>query len=211
MSCVTPRLYNGLAMYPYQQHPQLQQHPHLLARPLLLCHRLPVGQFGALTSRPGDPYQRLADAQPPRNPAKPLTPFSIADILRDGQPTSPSPPAVVRGRQVRAGRSPDSTLRPRRPRSAISRPWNDDERPRRYSTDEEDDDCNDILDDDEEIEVDVEDSARPTSSTTTSNRHHITTSQTSTTVCPLDALLRMTSQPFDSSCSPGQTVFHSPY
>ena len=244
MSCVTPHLYNTIAMYQYQQQQQLQQHPHhfLQARPFLLCHRLPaavVSQYGALaSSRPADPYQRLAEAQPPRNATKPLTPFSIADILQDGHDGSPSPPPrVVSGRHVRGGgadvgrrRSPDSTLGPRRPGSrrpddgrpktphvvvagggrTISRPWDDssERRTRRYSTggeDEEEDDCDDIIDDDEEIEVDdVERRRLTTSGTTTSHQH--AAAQSTTSVCPLDALLRMTSQPFDDPSSPGQPI-----
>jgi len=102
MSCVTPHLYNTVhAMYQY--HHQQQQlaapppHPHLLARPLLLCHRLPA--VPARTPGAGDPYRRLAEAQPPRNPAKPLTSFSIVDILRggggrEGGARSASPPPV---------------------------------------------------------------------------------------------------------------------
>jgi len=235
MSCVTPHLYNSVAMYQYHQQQQIQQnHPHLLTRPVLLCHRLPavVGQYGGVPSRPGiGPYPRPVDVQPPpRNPVKPLTPFSIADILRDGQAGSPSPPAssVVPGRAVRAGveasrhrRSPDSTLRPRRPGSlraddgrrtphgaTISRPWDDSDRPRRHSVSdaEDDDDCDDVIDDDdEEIEVDDTDATRltTTSSTTLKDRGVAASHQSTTSVCPLDALLRMTSQPFDDPSSPG--------
>jgi len=229
MSCVTPHLYDRVAMYQYQQQAQLQQHPHLLARPLLLCHRLPavVGQYGAMPSRSGEFCPRLGDAQLPRNHDKPLTPFFIADILRDGQSGSPSPPELVSGRQVRGGvdvgrrRSPDSTLRPRRPGSrrgedgrprtppvsgggAISRPWDDTQRARRQSTgpDDDDDDCDDIIDDDEEIEVDDVETTKLTTSSTTSSKHDVV-SQSTTSVCPLDALLRMTSQPFDDPSSPG--------
>jgi len=230
---VTPHLYNTVTMYQYQQHQQLQQQQHLLTRPLLLCHRLPavVGQYGAEPSRPGDFYPRLAEVQLPRNPVKPLTPFFIADILRDGHSGSPSPPPVVPGRQMRGSvevgrrRSPDSTLRPLRPASkrtddvrpktpavsggggrVISRPWDDDERARRHSTnDEDDDDCDDVIDDDEEIEVDDVERTKLTASSTTSN--HDISSQSTTSVCPLDALLRMTSQPFDDPSSPGLTIF----
>ena len=228
MSCVTPHLYNRVAMYQYQQQ-QLQPHPHLLARPLLLCHRLPamVGQYDAVQSRPGDLYPRVAEPQIARNHIKPLTPFSIADILRDGHSRSSSPPPVVPARQVRSSvdtgrrRSPDSTLRPRRPGSrraddvrprspstsgggAISRPWDDGERPRRHSTDPDDDhDCDDVIDDDEDIEVDdVEMTQQMTSD-------HDTASHPVTSVCPLDALLRMTSQPFDDPSSPGLNNFLS--
>lgn len=218
MSCVTPHLYNSVAVYQYQRHQHLQQHPHLLARPLLLCQRLPsvVGQYGAVSvpSGPDDPYQRLAAAQPPRNPSKPLTKFSIADILRDGQAESPSPPSpVVHARQVRdegGRRSPDSTLRPRRPcrtPPTISRPWDDDQLPsRRHST--SDDDCDDDIgdDDEEDIEVDDVESSRLTSSSSiVTAKQHITASKSTSSVCPLDALLRMTSQPFDDT-SPGQTL-----
>jgi len=122
-------------------------------------------------------------------------------------------------------RSPDSTVRARRPISRptddggrrtphgppLSRPWDDTARPRRHSTDaEDDDDCDDVIDDDdvdddnEEIEVaDVETSRLTTRSTTTST-HDAAVSQSS--VCPLDALLRMTSQPFDDPLSPGETI-----
>lgn len=226
MSCVTPHLYNTVAMYQYHHQQQLQQqHPHLLTRPVLLCHRLPavVGGYGAVPSRPaGDFYPRLAaDAQLPRNPVKPLTPFFIADILRDGQsgsPSPPPPPSVVPGRQVREvgrRRSPDSTLRPRRPgtgskrprtpQGPITRPWDDSElvKARRHSTgaDDDDDDCDDVIDDDEEIEVDDIETTKLMTSTTTSN--HDAAGQSTTSVCPLDALLRMTSQPFDDPSSPG--------
>jgi len=214
MSCMTPHLYSSVAMYQYQQQQQLAQHPHLLARPLLLCHR---GLPSVGSSRSGgDPFRRLAEAQPPRNPAKPLTPFFIADILRRGdtgrgRSASPPPPPA---RQVR-----DSTSRGRR--HVSHRPWNDVDEPprpaaaaarRHHSTDADDDDddlelddcCDDVIDDDEEIDVDDE---RDTSTTTSSQRHHsisTSTNQLSTSVvCPLDALLRMTSQPFDDSSSLG--------
>jgi len=231
MSCVTPHLYSSVAMYQYQHHQQLQQNPHLLTRPLLLCHRLPavVGQYGALPSRPAGLYPRLADAQPPRNPVKPLTPFSIADILRDGHSSSPSPP-MVHGKHVRASveagrrRSPDSTLQPRRPSSrraedggrrtphgaTITRPWDDTERSRQHSTDaEDDDDCDDVIDDDEEIEVDDVEATRLTTTGKTVNRDAAASQSTTSSVCPLDALLRMTSQPFDDPSSPGQTFLLS--
>jgi len=114
-----------------------------------------------------------------------------------------------------------------RRRRVITRPWNDDEeleeRPRvrrRHSTDA-DDDPDDPDDDcviDEEIDVD-DVHVHETTTTRSKNHqlHHITSvthSQSSgsaatlSTVCPLDALLRMTSQPFDDSASPGQTTIH---
>jgi len=218
MSCVTPHLYNSAAMYQHQQNQRLRQNAHLLTRPILLCHRLPavVSQFGAPPNRPAvDPFQHLADVQPPlHNPAKPLTPFSITDILRDGRKhcvSSSSPPSGIRLKQVRCSvemgacplLSPDSiadrqsTLRT--PpfggggRVVISRPWD---------MDDDDDDCDDVLNEEEDIEVvDVE----TTASKTGSNHCHSATSVQSTSgVCPLDALLRMTSQPFDHSSSPGQ-------
>jgi len=204
-------------MYQYQQQQQLQGHPHLLSRPLLLCNRLPA-VMGHYAARPTgrDLYPRPSAEAPLRNAAKPLTPFFIADILRDGQAGSLSPPPVVYGRQVRGRRSP--TLRPRRrgtdegrpktPPSAISRPWDDEQAARRHA-DEDDDCCDDVIDDvdDDDEEIEVDDSARSTKVTTPSRTlNHDSTSQ-SMSVCPLDALLRMTSQPFDDPSSPGLTAF----
>lgn len=77
---------------------------------------------------------------------------------------------------------------------------------RRLSTGiDDDDDCDDIIDDDEEIEVDDVESSKLATSTTTSS-HDAASQSTITSVCPLDALLRMTSQPFDDPSSPGLNI-----
>ena len=102
MSCVTPHLYNTVhAMYQYHHQQQLAAppppHPHLLARPLLLCHRLPA--VPARTPGAGDPYRRLAEAQPPRRMSAMEKGVSgLAGLRggggREGGARSASPPPV---------------------------------------------------------------------------------------------------------------------
>ena len=119
-----------------------------------------------------DPILRLAQVQPQ---SKPLRSFFIADILsaRGSEPrtyavTTPTPVAGPRMTGV------------------IKRPWDDSHSSRSggYSTDVEDDE--EVDDDEEEEEISVDDEKGPSLLTTKS------------VVCPLDALLKMTSKTFDS-------------
>ncbi|ELU03843.1 hypothetical protein CAPTEDRAFT_209539 [Capitella teleta] len=139
----------------------------------------------APSSAPGPRYeslQRLALVQlhPPRNPNKPLTPFSITDIL-DGraQPSRSSPTSLSHSPPSRRtpydGRLPVRPV-PQTPPKTFLRPWATSSPEGRTEDEMDDDDL-----EDEEIEVD--DEKPPKSSSKTS---------------PLDALFQMTSKTFDS-------------
>ena len=144
-----------------------------------------------------EPFKRLAMVQihPPPNPNKPLTPFSISDILngrvgrRSGvtHPSGRSNHVQSTGHHVHFPTQPRfARMHPLRVRTPITsptdtrrflRPWDDAASPCSSNSDENDE------------EIDIEDEKPP---------------QGKSGVSPLDALFQMTSKTFDGRGPDGQ-------
>ena len=137
-----------------------------------------------------DPILRLAQVQiqPPRNPNKPLTPFSIVDILNSGADEMHN---IRRKHQRHSHHYRQQQQQQLHEPASIKRPWDDGScKSAGFSTDFDDDDDyddDDDVDDRDDEEIDVVDEVNAKKGLGGCKA-----------VCPLDALLKMASKAFDS-------------